>query len=426
MLSLVLAGALIATPQNSASPNALVPPVDARRPLLVTVDDLPVAGRHSSPERRAITQGLLAVLAKHRVPAVGFVIGQNVREPDDVRLLQAWLDAGHELGNHTRGHLSLTAVTAEAFTADAEQGRAKLQEILDASKRRVRFFRFPFLREGETDGKLDAVRRYLRESGQRNVPVTIDDQDWSFEAPFVAARAAGDRKAMERVGQDYLAALRIEIRNQEELGDKVLGRKGPQVLLLHANEVGSRYWGQLFSWLEETGHRFASADEVLADPVFQDLPPFVATHGFGLWHRLAAERRVKEAKDAIATLLETQAKAWSSGELEEFCSAYDDGALFLSPSGTTRGRQAVLDRYRKRYPDRAAMGALTLDVIEMTPVAGVEFTPLGGAAPGRVHGMSVAARWTLRYPDREALTGHTLIVFRRIGDRWLIVQDASM
>ena len=35
------------------------------------------------------------------------------------------------------------------------------------------------------------MRAYLAASGQRNAHVTIDDQDWSFEEPWVAARRAG-------------------------------------------------------------------------------------------------------------------------------------------------------------------------------------------------------------------------------------------
>jgi hypothetical protein len=56
--------------------------------------------------------------------------------------------------------------------------------------------------------------------------------------------------------------------------------------------------------------------------------------------------------------LREQAASWNRGDLETFTSVYAEVAAFLTPSGVTHGRQAVLDRYRKRYPDRAAMGTL--------------------------------------------------------------------
>jgi uncharacterized protein (TIGR02246 family) len=135
----------------------------------------------------------------------------------------------------------------------------------------------------------------------------------------------------------------------------------------------------------------------------------------------------------LTSLLREQAAAWSRGDLDAFCSVYADDALFLTPTGTTRGRQAVLERYRKRYPDRAAMGTLTLEPIEVRLIGGesasVSCGPLLEAvreSGSAVAGASVAARWKLSYPDKQPAEGLTLIVFHRRDGRWWIVQDASM
>ena len=119
-----------------------------------------------------------------------------------------------------------------------------------------------------------------------------------------------------------------------------------------------------------------------------------------------------EIEKAIAAVIDRQVQAWNRGDVEAFVSVYAEDAVFVSPTGLTRGRQAVLDRYRKRYPDKAAMGTLALEIVE-TRVAAT------GAA-------SVVARWSLAYPDKPAASGLTLLVLHRSGDRWLIVQDASM
>jgi hypothetical protein len=77
----------------------------------------------------------------------------------------------------------------------------------------------------------------------------------------------------------------------------------------------------------------------------------------------------------------------------------------------------VLERYRKRYPDAAAMGKLTLEVLE------TRVFPMGKDAAGA----SVAARWRLEYPGqagRKTAEGLTLIVLRRTAKSWEIVQDA--
>jgi uncharacterized protein (TIGR02246 family) len=404
----------------------------AGRPLLISIDDLPVASGplHTDPaERERITQGLLAALAKHHVPAVGLVIWGNVKSDADRAILRRWLTDGHELGNHSAGHLDLTRTGADEYVADVEAGRSGLASLLEEENRHVRFFRFPFLAEGGTAAKLDAVRAFLARSGQRNLPVTIDDQDWEFEKPWVEARRNSDSKKMERVGDEYQESLHVEIRDQEAKGDRLFGRTVPQILLLHANEVGAAQWDRLFTWLERRGYRFAIADEVLADAVFKDDPTYVGDAGFGLWDRLVALRRVRDAQTAVEALLRTQSDAWNRGDLETFTSVYAEDASFLSPTGLTQGRQQVLERYRRRYPDRKAMGTLSLKILEVRPAQGIEATAMGDTRPSRVHAVSVAARWRLAYPDqpdKKTAEGLTLLVLRRHGDSWEIVQDASM
>jgi peptidoglycan/xylan/chitin deacetylase (PgdA/CDA1 family) len=420
---LLLLVAAVAVPVRRAAA------AEPARPIVITVDDLPVGGgsRHADPADRArVTDGLLAVLAKHRVPAVGFVIWANVRDAGDRAILDRWLAAGHELGNHSFAHPSLTRSTAEAWIADADKGRAGLDAFLRERERVLRFFRFPYLNEGDTAAKVDAAREWLARTGQRNLTVTIDDQDWSYEEPWLAAQRAGDAAALARVASDYHAALQLSVRHAEATGDRVLGRRTPQVLLLHANAVGAAQWDRLFTWLAETGHRFATADEVLADPVFADLPRLAATNGFSLWDRMAAVDREKAAREGVRKLLDVQSQAWSRGDVETFCSTYAEDATYVSPSGLTRGRQEVLERYRRRYPGREAMGTLTLDVVEMRAAWGVEVSLLDDAVPGRVQSVSVVARWKLQREGQPDATGLTLIVLRPKGDGWEIVQDASM
>jgi len=114
----------------------------------------------------------------------------------------------------------------------------------------------------------------------------------------------------------------------------------------------------------------------------------------------------------ITSLLDTQAAAWSRGDLDAFCAVYAEDAAFVSPSGLTTGRQAVLQRYRVKYKDRAGMGKLRLDVVELRELA-----------PGVV---SAVAQWTLSWPDKPEATGLTLLVFKKTKAGWQIVQDASM
>lgn len=117
------------------------------------------------------------------------------------------------------------------------------------------------------------------------------------------------------------------------------------------------------------------------------------------------------SSDAVKALITTQGEAWNRGDLPAFTSVYADDAIFVSPNGVTKGRQAVLERYQKRYPDKKAMGTLSFEFVE---------------AREQKDSVSLIARWTLAYPDKPAASGHTLLVLHKKGDRWFIVQDASM
>ncbi len=116
------------------------------------------------------------------------------------------------------------------------------------------------------------------------------------------------------------------------------------------------------------------------------------------------------AREAAA-VLDAQIAAWNRGDLEAFCATYADDAVFASPTGLNRGRQSVLARYRKRYPDRAAMGTLAFEKEDVRATADT---------------VSIVARWRLSYSDKPEASGLTLVVMKRTPDGWRLVQDASM
>lgn len=126
---------------------------------------------------------------------------------------------------------------------------------------------------------------------------------------------------------------------------------------------------------------------------------------------LVATAAAPEPKAEVLATLERQVAAWNRGDLEAFCAVYAEDAIFLSPSGVTRTRQAVLDRYLERYPDAASQGVLAIEPLEVRV--------LGSA-------VSVAGRWTITRKDAPPATGLTLIVLHRTPRGWEIVQDASM
>ena len=109
-------------------------------------------------------------------------------------------------------------------------------------------------------------------------------------------------------------------------------------------------------------------------------------------------------------MLEEQQAAWNRGDLQAFMNGYWQSAelTFAGASGVTRGWQPVLDRYRERYRDRAAMGQLDFTVLEVHL--------LGKDAA------FVLGRWHLKRANDEP-GGIFTLVFQRFPQGWKIVHD---
>lgn len=111
----------------------------------------------------------------------------------------------------------------------------------------------------------------------------------------------------------------------------------------------------------------------------------------------------------ITAILGRQAEAWNTGDIEAFMQPYDRSPdlTFSSAGRVTRGWQATLDNYRKRYPTRDAMGHLTFGDLEVTEL--------------NRNAALVLGRWNLQ---RQAPVGGTFtLVLQKKAGGWKIIHD---
>ncbi|HMB94026.1 MAG TPA: DUF4440 domain-containing protein [Rhodothermales bacterium] len=75
----------------------------------------------------------------------------------------------------------------------------------------------------------------------------------------------------------------------------------------------------------------------------------------------------EQAEAAIRAVLTEQETAWNSGDIDAFMDGYarTDSLRFASGGTVQNGWQTTLDRYRRAYPDRAAMGTLSFTLHEV-------------------------------------------------------------
>ncbi len=116
--------------------------------------------------------------------------------------------------------------------------------------------------------------------------------------------------------------------------------------------------------------------------------------------------------EAITTLLDTQEDAWNAGDIHAFMDGYwkSDSLRFASGGTVRRGWQATLDRYLATYPDKATMGHLTFEDLEMRRLSTEWATVFG--------------RFRLkREAPLDALTGLFTLLFERRNGEWIIISD---
>ncbi|MEO0913965.1 MAG: polysaccharide deacetylase family protein [Pseudomonadota bacterium] len=239
-------------------------PADAGE-IAVTLDDLPyLAPPGTSPQKGlAYVELVNRALAAHGIEAVGFVVGNQIRDKT-LPALQAFVEAGHTLGNHSWSHPDYGTLTIDAFREEPRLTDEALSPWLGERK----YYRFPYLREGETEAAKAAATAVLAEFGYTNVPVSIDNQEWRFNNEYVLALQAGDVAAAEQIAERYLAHMRERTDHFQRLAREALGRDVTHILLLHMNPINADYLGALLDWYAAEGWRFVTVEEAISDPLY--------------------------------------------------------------------------------------------------------------------------------------------------------------
>ena len=112
----------------------------------------------------------------------------------------------------------------------------------------------------------------------------------------------------------------------------------------------------------------------------------------------------------LQDVLNEQVDAWNRGDIEGFMDYYwrSEDLDFISGDTVLRGWQATLERYKRKYPTKEAMGWLDFDDLQVTAMGEDE--------------AQVTGRWRIR-AGRKISRGGFELKFRRIEGRWLIARD---
>ena len=121
-----------------------------------------------------------------------------------------------------------------------------------------------------------------------------------------------------------------------------------------------------------------------------------------------------QSKDekTIRQLLDRQTADWNRGDVAAFMNGYweNDSLMFIGKSGVTYGWTNTLNNYKKGYPDTAAMGKLSFDIIKVKRISKKYYFVVG--------------KWFLKRSIGD-VGGHYNLLLEKINGQWVIIADHS-
>jgi peptidoglycan/xylan/chitin deacetylase (PgdA/CDA1 family) len=243
--------------------------------MAITFDDLPFgyARNLTAVEQREAVTRVLATLDKHRIKATMFVIGQAITDANR-GLLDLVSQAGHAIGNHSFSHRDLGLVSAEEYVRDIQDGG----NAISPWQKGGHYFRYPYLRQGNTAEKRDTVLAWLALRGIVVAPVTIDNNDFHYNRLLVDGKAEG---GTTNVRDAYLDHMMKMTAYYEAKGREMVGRPIKHVLLLHMNYLNSLYLDDLLQRFRDDGWSFITVEEALKDDVYRLKYDYAGVQGAG-------------------------------------------------------------------------------------------------------------------------------------------------
>lgn len=258
----------------------------AKKEVALTFDDAPIgSSQHFDSNSR--TEELIKKLKALEVPAV-MIFANACRKKDFTSVitqLKKYREAGHLIENHTCSHLRLDDVGFTEFTKDILHG----DELLSPLHTGQKFFRYPYLNEGNDTKLRDQTREWLKTNHFKNALVSIDDNDYIFSLKMNEAKRKKKKIDYKKVQELFIKHIISAAQFNDNLAIKTIGRSPKHVLLLHEMDATVMFLDSLVNELRLKGWTIISAEEAFKDSIYSETPKNTYS-GNGIIAQLAFEK----------------------------------------------------------------------------------------------------------------------------------------
>ena len=209
-------------------------------------------------------------------------------------------DAGHFIANHTHDHANFNKRSLEEFKRSFQRA----DQLLSSFSHFKKWFRFPYLREGNSEAKRNGMREVLKNNNYINAYITMNNYDWYIESLFQKALKNGKKIDFNKLKFFYISTMMESINYYDNLAKKHLGRSPKHVLLLHEMDITALFISDLINELRQNNWKIISPTEAYSDPIFNYQSKNVFPHNPGrigeiakdngqtknLWHKTLDEK----------------------------------------------------------------------------------------------------------------------------------------
>lgn len=222
----------------------------------------------NNPQATIINQQILQQLKEHKIQSVVFPSLIKIGDFQGKQLIAQWGEQDHVIGNHSALHQNLNKDNISAQTYI--QSIADADAVFRTLPNYQRIYRYPFLKEGNTAAKRDAVYQWLSSHDYQIGAVSIDASDWFYNRKYLDYAKQADTEKLERLKHAYIAHLLNRADYYDQLAIQVIKRSPQHVLLLHVNQINAAYLKEIIQVFQQAGWTFSSAQQAFQDPLYRE------------------------------------------------------------------------------------------------------------------------------------------------------------
>ena len=238
--------------------------------MSITIDDAPTGISYLQDDTTSMGN-ILKCLQKFGIKnAVAFVIGQTAEGNE--KILENWLDAGYELGNHTYYHQISSELSAKNFGLSVMKCDSLLREIGAFDKNsNPRWFRFPHLNGGDTFEQRKEFSLILNDLNYRVAPASADIHDYHFDQLLASEPIDDDPIRLGKIYGRYFKVATESIFHYKRIIDASNGTDTPIIIFFHFGLASANKLSEILTYLDRHQTEWLDLSTACSHQLYRDL-----------------------------------------------------------------------------------------------------------------------------------------------------------